>query len=723
MENFQLYRTNILMGGQLKWDLIIDNSAKGLVVTDLHLTPISNNIPYTYQSEEHLLNNSHEDNVKSYYRSMEGSFYSDGMNPEFKHNWPVIVPAGGHAYTYNDTCDMGCRRMKHYDLYGKQFEFFCPVWLEHLDGDLTFKFSVRDSISVNSISQRTLTLKRENVTDKFNKYFIDYVNNCGIITGTDDVMMIDVTNNNAYATGLSVKSGLHTVHDINNVTNIITSRERPLMEFDNILISNLSNNHIIVNQLFNFNFCFNLDDIISGVICNMINGECLSVSVDVYVGDKLLEKRDFDTEYDYIPKQVIYDDGTLNEDINVLNYLIDYKCVDIIDKNKYSQQICHWSLCDCNDYIFNLYNGFSGYSISDGKVIQSNHQYGKTPVLDTMGHSVFTNNTGWLNMSTLNDWSDFYMFMVDIDNRKSTMSVFDGRHFVNDIKYSKTANEPIYFYGIYANSNLFTKIVNNYDHISLYGNMIVIVMDDVILFVSDNLDEFTHRSIRNGFKSVEVTDPTLESFIDIFMSYVSPSVITLNSSIATERTSGPTHLTDEMTYYKDNRSSEYVIRYDGKIKPTFVTRRTLYYKDYVSDDRSNGVSKLQSSPYGQFVITGYEPLFKSIGYYSILSTEMDYVNIPTVSYTEHENVPLIQSPEYKWFNNGWSIGVRDEHKFVLIKGTDDNLEEMICNYLRRFYKVADVTYIRNLYNVSYDWDYVSLTNINEYRYNITLKLK
>ena len=707
----------------MKWDLILDNSSNGLVVKDLHLTPISNNIPYTYQSEEYLLNNTHEDNVKSYYKSMEGAFYSDGVNPEFKHNWPMVVPAGTHAYTYNDMYDMGCRRMKHYDIYKKQFEFFCPVWLEYLDADLTFKFSVRDSIGVNTISQRTLTIKRTEITDKFNKYFIDYATNCGIVDGTDDVMMIDISNGNAFATGLNVKTGLHTVRDINNVINIITSRERPLMEFDNILISNLSNNGIIVNQLFNFNFCFNLNDIISGAIGNLVNGEHLSVAVDVYIGDTHLEKRDFDTEYDYIPKQVIYNDGTLNEDINVLNYLIDYKCIDIVGTNKYSQQICHWSICDCNDYIFNLYNGFSGYSISKGDVIQSNHQYGKTPSLDTIGHSNFTNNTGWLNITSFKEWADFYVFMMDISDKKDMMSVFYDKHIVNDIKYTKTSSKPIYFYGIHVSSNLFTKIANNYDHINLYGNMIVIPSGDIILFVSDNLDEFTHRTIRDGLKSVDVTDPLINSFIDIFMSYVTPSVITLTSSLVAERVPGPTHMTDEMTYYKDNYHSEYVIRYDGKIKPTFVTRRTLYYKDYVSDDRSNGTSKLQMSPYGHFVITGYEPLFKSIGYYSILSTEMDYVNVPKVSYTEHNDVSLIQTPEYKWFNNGWSIGVKDEHNFVLVKKADDNLETMICDYLKRFYKVEDITYIRGLYDILYDWEYESPQNISEYRYNITLKLK
>jgi hypothetical protein len=660
---------------------------------------------------------------------MEGSFYSDGMNPEFKHNWPVIVPAGGHAYTYNDVCDMGCRRMKHYDLYGKQFEFFCPIWLEHLADYLVFNFSVYDGTGEHLVARRTLTIERGDVTNKFNRYFNSYITNCGIDVGTDDVMRINIGENTAYVTGLNVKTGLHTVRDISNVVNIITSRERPLMEFDNILISNLSNNNIVVNQLFNFNFCFNLNDIVSSAIADLMIGKQLTISVDVSVGDELLDKVDFNTEYDYIQKQLIHSDDSIKEDINVLNYLIDYKCIDLIDKNKYNQQVCHWSLCDCNDYIFNLYNGFSGYSISKGKVIQANHQYGKTPSLDTSKHSDFTNNIGWLNIFNFTEWSEFYLFTMDIDTYKDKMSVFGGKTFVNDIKYSKIPQTPIYFCGLNVNSELFTKILNNNpQHIPIHGNLSAIIYDDVVIFVTDNLDELTHNAILKSFKKITTNDPILSKFVDIFNSFVSPSVITISSSLSAERSDGPSYDTDEMIYFKDNNHSEYVIRYDGKIKPTFTKSRTLYYKDYVSDDRSNGLSTLQRSIYGMYIATGYEPLYKSIGYYSILSTEMDYKNVPSVQYSETKNhtdthVPLIQIPEYKWFNDGMSMSVKDNHRFTIVKTMTDDLEKMVCDCLGDIYGSDNISYVRSLYNIEYDWDYLSPTEINEYKYNIILRLK
>ena len=705
----------------LKWDLIIDNTPNGLTISNLHLSPISNNIPYTHQSEENLLNRSHEDNVKSYYKNMESYFYSDGMSPEFKHNWPVIVRPGAHAYTYNDMCDMGCRRMKHYDVYNKQFEFFCPLWLEHITDDIHFKFNVIEPKNGNVISQRVLTIKKNDLNNRFSQYFYNYADNCGLIDGSDNVMKIDLTNSTAYMTGLDVKVGLHTLKDISNVINIITSRERPLMEFDNILISNFSNNCVIVNQLFNFNFCFNLTDIVSGTISNVIGGNAVTVSIDVYMGDTILERKDFNTEYDYIPKQVIYTDGSMDEDINLFNYLIDHKCVDLATMNKYFQPICHWSLCECNDYIFNLYNGFSGFSIINGEIIQSNHQYGKTPSFDTIGHSEYINNTGWINIFTIGEWSDFYLFVTDTNENKPKMCKFGDSMFVNDVKYSRIPSIPIYFCGVVVNPKLYGKIVNNYEYTHIHGRLIAISMYDVIIFVSDDINDFSHRYLYENLNKIGGCY-VLDNFAKIMSSYVEPAVISIKSSLVATRANSPSHMTNEMTYYKDNNSSEYVLRYDGKIKPNFTTSRTMYYKDYISD--GNIASKLKSSPYGQYANSGYEPLYKSIGYYSILSRDIDYIKIPDVMVSEFSgNVPLNTNVEYKWFNNGLILSIRPELHFTIIKTSEDNLEDKIIEELTHYYGNDNINYIRNLYDVSYDWDYVSSSNVTDYRFNITLKLK
>ena len=69
MENFQLFRTNILLGGQMKWDLILDSQEDVLIVSDFHLSPISLSSPYNRYSDESLLNYSHSDNIKKFYNN------------------------------------------------------------------------------------------------------------------------------------------------------------------------------------------------------------------------------------------------------------------------------------------------------------------------------------------------------------------------------------------------------------------------------------------------------------------------------------------------------------------------------------------------------------------------------------------------------------------------------------------------------------------------------
>ena len=41
MENFQLYRTNLSLSGQLKWDLVIENANNHLYINKFNLTPLS----------------------------------------------------------------------------------------------------------------------------------------------------------------------------------------------------------------------------------------------------------------------------------------------------------------------------------------------------------------------------------------------------------------------------------------------------------------------------------------------------------------------------------------------------------------------------------------------------------------------------------------------------------------------------------------------------------
>ena len=784
MNNYQLYRTNLLLGGQMKWDLIISSSQNTLYVSDFHLSPISNNAPYTYKSDEYLINNSHQDNVKAYYAANKGHFYNECLDAEFTHNWPLICHKDEILNIYSNTYDMGCKRIKTYDKYHKQFEFFCPVWVEHLTDDISFKIEIKDTTNNNLLSSNTLTLGVNTVNNKYHNEFIQYFNNyikdAGIDVGTDDVLNIMFDNNMATITGLNASTGIFETRSINNLIDNITSRERPLMEVDDMLIQSFVNNSILCKQLLNFNLCFNINDIMSGGIVKMINGENVVVSVSVMIGDTVLEKKNFYSEYEYIDKFV-----TSNKPIdftkNVLDYLHDDKYIEFIDKNKFNQPICHWSLHDNPDYIFNVYEGFSGLTIEDNlnggyNIYENEHQYCNAPNTYISKADKQQNSTGWFTCYNVIKWNDFYKYINNV-NKYKTQGTFIGGdcHFINNIKYKyipKKINDMngIYLIGLSMSNSMLETIHESFECVEIISGLLMLNIDDFVLLLTDNQDNFTFNVFYSILCSythlIDSDDSTLtksiydsgldkffnndtsawyacnnyflNTFVNAFInemhkmltSKIEPSLIVFNNSILYTTTNGPSRDISEVEYFKDNASYNYVIRYDGKIKPTFTDNtHTLYYKDYASNDTD---SKFKNSIYTQFDHNLYEPLYPSIDYCAIKKyNDWSYTELPKVTVLEHKQPISIYNNEfeYPWFNNSICLIIEPELRFSYTNTKSngyESLDDIIANYLKIYYNTDDthlIDVIKQYYTFTNNWEYASDDNIDDYIYNITLKLK
>jgi hypothetical protein len=151
----------------------------------------------------------------------------------------------------------------------------------------------------------------------------------------------------------------------------------------------------------------------------MLYGKNITVSVYAMIDDTELLIKDFYTNYEFINKDIYHIDNDSNaslyKNINVLDYLNDNAYIEFKDKNKFCQKICHWSLCDNNEYIFNLYDGFSGLCIQNNTIIENSHNYGKTPDTFTMKHSFSLNNSGWVNNIEVNNWGDLEEILEDVD--------------------------------------------------------------------------------------------------------------------------------------------------------------------------------------------------------------------------------------------------------------------------------------------------------------------
>lgn len=732
MNNYQLYRTNILLGGQLKWDIVLNKVKTGtsniteLEVSDFHLSPISHNVPFTYNQDSLLLNSNHQDNVKSFYKNIKGYFYSKCLDSTFINSWPIIHTDSETPIIYSNMYDAGCKRARKFEVYNKQFEILCPVWIEKLDEDISFEFSVSNITQTNDTKQElklsSAVLKfsvdptntKIDYHNKFVNYFKKYISDAGLDNGNDNVINISLGNQTSSIDGFNLESGQFEIHKCNDLAKSFIELERPLIENDNLIIRTFENNKMICKQLFNFNFCLNIEDIISTTMFNNFIGSNLKISVVVKVGDKELEKRDFYTEYECIkaPK-----DYVIGKDLNILDYFRDYKFFDNIDKNKLCQTVCHWSAIDCENQLFNLYKGFD----KSNDVILSEENI------------IYVENAKQFNEQISKD---------------KAIHIKDS-HYINGIKYSKLPDgDGIYLIGaVISNASelsvISNKVNNGFVHILTANELIIIKQKGtdnfyIILTTSEKyLSLNTLKNLLNTYlESAKANSNYKEQYYIhlnqlniMFNSKVLPTRVKFNKTLNYKVVNGPDYRVDEIEYYIVNNSFNYVTRYDGKIKPTLKKIKsdnipnTVYYKEKLA------ANDLESSIYANPNNIKYKPKYKSIGYFGIKSiNNASYNKIP-------EDFIIESNPEYTWFDTNNFLLLKSEitasKKSKKDNGQTLSLDDAVNEIIAETYKYdklnpkdkSEILYVKSLYNVSNNLEYESDKNIENYIYNITLKLK
>lgn len=739
MNNFQLYRTNPLLSGQLKWDIILDAFNNDLCVSDFHLSPISHNIPSIYNPDEYLIKNSHQDNVKEFYSANRGHFYSEGLDYYFYGNWPII--SDKKINPYSDIYDMGCRRPKSFKKYKRQFEYLCPMWIEQLTDiqSLIFKINVKYIDSDTIIASKTLSLSNNGHSfhNEFSNYFKDYIRYVGISNGNDDVIDISFEERTSEISGLNAASGLFEKTNTITLTNNLISGEKPLMEFDNIISNHFKDNYMICAQLFNFNLCFNLEDIMPKNTLNLMTSHDIKITVDTYINDIALEKRDFYTEYEFIEKEIMSTNKKENTKRNVLDYLKDYNYIDFIDKNKFCQSTCHWSLNDDAEYIFNLYEGFSGISIDDNDEYDNKRQYGLTPDIHTTSYVKSKNNVNWINFFDIKSLNQFKKY-IDASNKNKydATLISKSNKFINNLLYSNIPDEldNKYIMSMYiSNSSLYKSVaetlkkhnailLNNSDKNPLY----LIECDGLIIFVSTEIDFLTYRSIYKILNDSNSSNQLVKDIFCLMNNVVSPHTVIFYNDIAYSNAISPNGINSkEISYHKRNVFS-YLFRYDGKIKPTFTTKKsTLYYKDYGS------TSKLLSTEYHKYSESGFEPTYPSLGYCAIKKIdEYDYNVKPKIqAFGYADKIDLLNEFEHTWFDDNKYIVLKNDLTLEYIQTKEDGyetLDDIVFKLLGKYYNTDDkekIEYIKSLYEYKNMWEYMSDTNVDDYKYTIRLTLK
>lgn len=353
---YQLLHTSPKLSGQVRWDLVLDGSTP----SQLHIVPLSDNVVYTHDNDSTTLDHRHGDNVRRLYKHTSDTFWKPVCEARLD-GTQIVRSEDMYRDTHVNDYEMGMKRMKSYQQYGKQFCFLCPVWCDEPGELLNLSFRMTLKNGDNIISIRNVNFSNNKKLEKYIGALTADIASAGL--KGNELVHVDYHNTSASLYGLNAESGQQMVCEDSQVVHNLINRERPVMEFDSMLCEMMCNHKLISNQLYNFNLCFNIADLlVSGHVSNTYY-ETLTVAVEVMHYDTSerkgvpVELRDLYTNYKSIPRYDCYT-GSYKPENNVLDYLMDYRCIDL-QHNNTVQPIFHWSLRENPAVSFNLYDGYA----------------------------------------------------------------------------------------------------------------------------------------------------------------------------------------------------------------------------------------------------------------------------------------------------------------------------------------------------------------------------
>lgn len=751
--NYQLYRTNPKLSGQLKWNLIVSDDISSLSVSDFQLVPISNNALNINPIKHDLILNKHIDNLKRYYELNSKYFYNDYdyIDMQFKTNESI---KNDNLDLYPTTYNMGCKRAL-YTKNQKQFEFFCPLWLEKVESSIEFRLNVYSENKLNNtnalMSSKSLKFDMSKCDDSdynvlFNKSlhtnFTNYLNNylyeSGIKNGNNSIGKIEFVESKKFSGSTKFTNNClclkQNVYENDDVILNEFNQVSLLTETDNSIISAINNSSCICPQLLNFNLCFNLEDIISDHVFELFakNLVTLNISMDVYVDGVLLETKDFDSEYDFIRKTLIYDttDNKLNryiedKEASNSNYFNVFGKYNISTSNDLYNSLCHWALCANDKYLINTFTGFEGISINydaNKNICEyyNNYQYNDTPDIFVKGDPLLGDcSTRWINTKYIDKWDDFYKY-VQYTNEYKTDGTYvstDNDTFINGIKYYNIPEKlkNTYILGVVLTKRLLSNILNNFKCLYLYGTdkldaLYAYQIDNMLILLTTDARYLTFNRVKNTVIK-DIFNRKNYWILTNLIQLMSNSVIPFK--------------TVEL-----NDINSQCFRYDGEIKPKFTSNpSTIKYVDLIPED-----FKIQYS---------YNAIRKTRNW--------TYDNVPKVKTTKNSLKSIINTDnEYSWFNKNRCMPLKPEISFkhiIDIKNIssisletknmirydingEEFLKQISIEKLIEIYGLdknsssfnKTVNYLLNLYYMHTSWDFVD-DNPSKYEVNITLKLR
>lgn len=763
---YQLIRTSPYLGGQVRWDIPLyyhyTNGVHEMDTPNLYLSPLSDNLIFNESDDRITLKYSHLDNLKYLYSKLGDSFYSS--NGEYTGNYWLY----NHGYIvdpYTHTYNMGTRRMR-FSRYEKQFAFLCPLWISEETNPYLFEFEI--SIGVVGKERDHIARTKFKLSDAICGYMKNYLDKSPRYVDPDPVKypdgnapyqgvnddLLSIKFNPDYATiaGVNVEYGKYLTKDISYIIPGLLHREVPLMEFDNLLLYNFKENHMIAQQLINLNFVFNMEDI-SFILKEKLQGEQVTISLRVLYDGEYLDIKDLYTNYENIP---VYraDLDRLSTSNNVLDYLHDDKIIDYKQINKFTQPIFHWSMVENPGYIYNFYDGFAPTFIENKELYRiSGRYYDQADILQPVS-DVYNNANHWCKYYNYKGYSvtsvNTYI-EENVENHSKTHSqiivnkesgiiyINNNRFFVGDDPIIENLEgKNVYLANYVVDSNIIGQLdlTHSETHDGEVYGFIIQELDDIICidFLSTSTTMCTIQNIRNYFGGYSGEYLEILQFIEVLKDdYVKPYKIDFKNTTYTQVVEpfGDYHPL-EMNMYKDNNPGGMVLRYTGKLCPLFIDPQDEYYKNInYKYNQWTDINSEKVQYYDKMIKTGYLPNYPSLDYYTFES-EIDTPRAPEW-YSTYEG-------DITWKNAGLLHIFPERYITSIIppederpKGYDEYIEErlfwsLLYDKIKEVFKKDDLSlwfkqWLKEIYIISYNFDYVSETDVDKIEYFVTFTLR
>lgn len=427
---YQLVRTSPYLGGQIRWDIPLhshyENGEHKLRTDGLYICPLNDDIPFLHDNSRDCLKYAHEVNIKDLYSKIgENMWLARG---EWSGKGWLHTPSGDLVDPYSHVYTMGTRRIR-FQRYNKQFSFLCPLWISEETDPSKLYFVI--SVGVAGEERTHIVRNVMKLGDDIAGYMKNYLDKSATwITPdmaqaesvikqyrgvNDNLLNIKFDPDQAYITGVDVRNGQFLVKDVSYIVPNILRREDPLMEFDNMLLSLFSSQHMVAQQLINLNFVFDLEDI-SYILKDALLGKSVTVSIRVGYDGKILPLKDIYTDYAHIPV-FRADMGEFHRGNSVLDYMSDNYMTLYVHTNKFIQPIFHWTMVENPQYIYNFYDGFAPvFMDQDTKELQRvSGRYFDQADISAPDHTTYNSAAYWCTWKDMSNvrpdflWEQFRM--------------------------------------------------------------------------------------------------------------------------------------------------------------------------------------------------------------------------------------------------------------------------------------------------------------------------